>query len=205
MNNKFFKPNKSSVQHKSVVYRRFSNIRFRVISAQFAALIAVGAFIRIPIPVLPFTLQFLFTSLAGSLLGAKYGSLSVALYIGLGLAGLPIFSLGGGPGYVFYPTFGYLIGFLAGTYITGRIVEKNANSGFKQVLFANFAGLFVVYLFGMVYFYFISNFYIGNPIGFWALFFYCFILAIPGDIALCFFSAFLYAKLKPFVGYKDGC
>lgn len=205
MQNKFFKRSGVVGQNEPPKgYQKFSKIRFRVISAQFAALIAVGAFIRIPIPFVPFTLQFLFTTLAGSLLGSKYGALSVLLYLGLGLAGLPIFSLGGGPGYIFYPTFGYLLGFCAGAYITGRMVEKSVDVGFKKVLFANFVGLLVVYLFGMVYFYFISRFYIGSPIGFWALLFYCFVLAVPGDIALCFFGAFLYGKLAPFVKYKDG-
>lgn len=54
----------------------------------FTALIAVGAFIKIPIPVVPFTLQYLFTMLAGLLLGSRRGSLSVIAYIILGLAGL---------------------------------------------------------------------------------------------------------------------
>ena len=40
----------------------------------FTALIAVGAFIKIPIPVVPFTLQYLFTMLAGLL--HTFGSLS---------------------------------------------------------------------------------------------------------------------------------
>lgn len=57
----------------------------------FTALIAAGAFIKIPVPVVPFTLQFLFTTLAGLLLGAKRGFISVAAYMVLGLAGLPIF------------------------------------------------------------------------------------------------------------------
>ena len=58
----------------------------------FTALIAVGAFIKIPIPVVPFTLQYLFTMLAGLLLGSRRGTLSVAAYMILGLVGLPIFS-----------------------------------------------------------------------------------------------------------------
>lgn len=62
----------------------------------FTALIAVGAFIKIPIPVVPFTLQFLFTTLAGLLLGSKMGAVSVIAYMVLGLVGLPIFSEGGG-------------------------------------------------------------------------------------------------------------
>ena len=62
----------------------------------FTALIAVGAFIKIPIPVVPFTLQFLFTTLAGLLLDSKMGAVSVIAYMVLGLVGLPIFSEGGG-------------------------------------------------------------------------------------------------------------
>ena len=86
--------------------------------ALFAAMIAVGALIRIPIPLVPFTLQFLFTTLAGLLLGAKQGTVAVAIYIVIGLAGLPVFSQGGGLGYVLQPTFGYIIGFCLGTYVT---------------------------------------------------------------------------------------
>ena len=89
----------------------------------FTALIAVGAFIKIPVPVVPFTLQYLFTMLAGLLLGARRGSLSVFAYMVLGLAGLPIFTEGGGLWYVFKPSFGYIIGFCLGTYVTGRIAE----------------------------------------------------------------------------------
>ena len=75
----------------------------------FTALIAVGAFIKIPIPVVPFTLQFLFTTLAGLLLGSKMGAVSVIAYMVLGLVGLPIFSEGGGIWYVFKPSFGYIM------------------------------------------------------------------------------------------------
>ena len=42
----------------------------------FTALIAVGAFIKVPVPVVPFTLQFLFTMLAGLLLGPGNGALA---------------------------------------------------------------------------------------------------------------------------------
>lgn len=65
--------------------------RSLVYCALFTALIAVGAFIKIPIPVVPFTLQYLFTMLAGILLGSRLGSLSVLAYMILGLIGLPIF------------------------------------------------------------------------------------------------------------------
>lgn len=63
-----------------------------VLCAMFVALIAVGAFIKVPVPVVPFTLQFLFTMLAGLLLGPVNGALAVVVYIVLGLVGPPIFT-----------------------------------------------------------------------------------------------------------------
>ena len=56
-----------------------------ILCALFAALIAVGAFIKIPIPVVPFTLQFLFTTMAGLLLGPNLGATAVAVYVGIKL------------------------------------------------------------------------------------------------------------------------
>ena len=64
-----------------------------VLFALFTALIAIGAFIRIPVPFCPFTLQLLFTTLAGLLLGSRRGAASVAVYVFLGLIGLPVFTL----------------------------------------------------------------------------------------------------------------
>ena len=53
--------------------------RDRMLRAMFVALIAAGAFIRIPVPVVPFTLQYLFTMLAGLLLGGRKGGEAVRL------------------------------------------------------------------------------------------------------------------------------
>lgn len=62
-----------------------STVYSLILCALFAALIAVGAFIKIPVPFVPFTLQLLFTTLAGIVLGPKYGALSVGVYILIGL------------------------------------------------------------------------------------------------------------------------
>ena len=61
-----------------------------VICGLFVALIAIGAFIKVPVPFVPFTLQTLFTTLAGLFLGGKKGFLCVFVYMILGLIGLPI-------------------------------------------------------------------------------------------------------------------
>ena len=116
-----------------------------VLCAMFVALIAVGAFIKVPVPVVPFTLQFLFTMLAGLLLGPVNGALAVVVYIVLGLVGLPIFTQGGGPGYIFQPSFGYIIGFAVAAYVTGRIANEKSRPGYRRLLAANFIGLFIVY------------------------------------------------------------
>ena len=68
---------------------RNSKLRNHILCAIFTALIAIGAFIRIPVPVVPFTLQFLFTTLAGVLLGSRLVAISVILYIVLGLRKKP--------------------------------------------------------------------------------------------------------------------
>ena len=168
-----------------------------ILCALFTALTAIGAFIRIPVPVVPFTLQFLFTMLAGLLLGGRMGAISVGLYAILGLIGLPIFAEGGGFGYLLKPSFGYILGFIIGSYVTGKLADKPGKLTFKKLLAANFIGLLIVYAAGMIYYYIICNYVIATPIGFWPLFLYCFLLAVPGDIALCFLASVLAKHLKP--------
>lgn len=170
-----------------------------VLCGMFTTLIAAGAFIRIPIPVVPFTLQFLFTMMAGLLLGGRSGAASVGVYLLLGLAGMPVFAEGGGIWYLAKPGFGYILGFCLASFVTGSIVEKLERVTLKGLLAANFTGLFIVYAIGMLYYYIISNYVIHTPIGLWPLFFYCFILAVPGDICLCVLAAFLAKRMRPVI------
>lgn len=153
--------------------------------ALFAALTAIGAFIRIPIPVCPFTLQLLFTTLAGLVLGPAKGAAAVTLYVVLGLAGLPVFTAGGGPSYVFQPTFGYLLGFIAGAWIAGRLAGPRHPWTRRRVFAAVFVNLAVVYGFGVSYTYLISRCYLGSDTALWSLFLYAFAVEVPGDIAIC--------------------
>lgn len=164
----------------------------------FLALIIVGAFIKIPIPLVPFTLQFLFTSLAALLLHPKLASITVSIYILMGLIGLPVFAEGGGLYYIFKPTFGYIIGFLIATYVTSRLVYNKSQS-YLALLKACLIGLLIVYTCGMLYYYFISVLYLHDPIAIKSLFLYCFILAVPGDIFICFFAAIVGKRLIPII------
>ncbi len=95
--------------------------RNMVLCALFAALIAIGAFIRIPVPYVPITFQGFFVLLAGFLLGPKYGAASMLIYIAVGLVRIPVFTEGGGIMYVLKPTFGYLIGFAVCAFVVGYV------------------------------------------------------------------------------------
>ena len=166
-----------------------------VFCSLFTALIAVGAFIKIPVPVVPFTLQYLFTMLAGLILGPRLGTISVTAYMLLGLAGLPIFTEGGGLWYVLKPSFGYIIGFCIGTYVTGTLAARLKKRTVARYLAANLAGLAVVYAAGMIYYYVICNYVLNTPIAVGPLFLYCFVLAVPGDTTLSVLGAVLIKRL----------
>ncbi len=173
------------------------SVRDLAMCALFTTLTAAGAFIKIPVPVVPFTLQFLFTMLSGLLLGSKKGAASVGVYVLLGLVGVPVFAEGGGFWYILKPSFGYLIGFIIATYVTGKITENMKKLVTWKILVANFTGLLIVYGVGMVYYYIICNYVIDTPLGIWPLFLYCFIMAVPGDICLCILAAFIAKRVKP--------
>lgn len=89
-----------------------------------AALTAVLAYLRIPLPwsPVPVSGQSLAVMLAGALLGPRLGALSQAVYVLLGAVGLPVYAGGmGGLPVLLGPTGGYLLGFIAGAYVTGHL------------------------------------------------------------------------------------
>jgi biotin transport system substrate-specific component len=172
-----------------------------ILCGMFAALIAVGAFIKIDIPLplytMHFTLQWFFVLMAGFLLGEKLGSISVMVYILIGLMGVPVFAAGGGLTYIFRPGFGFLLGFIPAAFLIGFLNRRmNGNSVFGMIIPAA-AGEFVYYTVGAVYFYLIKNFYVGAPVS-WSVVIveYCLITVLP-DFLLCVFAAVFCYKLKP--------
>ena len=173
-----------------------------VLIALFTAIITVGSFIRIPLPLCPFTLQFECTMLAGMFLGRRRGTASVALYVLLGLIGIPVFAGGGGFAYVLKPTFGYLIGFIAGAFITGTFAHTGDFS-FKRILTGALVGLAVVYAVGLAYFYISSNLWVGKPLTLWQLFLTCFLPFAPKDVLLCILSALLGKRLIPMLHLRE--
>lgn len=173
----------------------------KVICALFVALIAVGAFLQItiPLPIYPmhFTLQWFFVLMAGLMLGTKLGTISVALYLGAGLVGLPVFAAGGGPQYVLRPGFGFLLGFLLAAFVMGLLVKLTNARKFWQYLWIAVVGEVLYYMVGAIYFYLIKNIYAGTAIS-WKIIIveYCLITVFP-DFILCALAAKLTVRLKP--------
>ena len=172
-------------------------VRDMVLVSLFAALTAVGAFIRVPIPYVPFTLQFFFCAFAGVLLGSKLGALSQALYVGIGLMGVPVFTKGGGIGYVFQPTFGYLIGFILGAFVIGKIVEICKEKNLLNIMIATASGLAVVYLCGVPYLYLALKYFAGTPISIQKAIYIGFLICVGGDLVSCFIVSVVSKKVLP--------
>ena len=169
-----------------------------VMCALFTVLIAVGAFIRIPLP-LPITFQLFFVVLSGLLLGSRRGAVSCILYMIIGLMGVPVFTQGGGISYVFQPSFGYIIGFIFASFFAGLMVENKKTPTLKRMLAASFVGLLTAYSVGMVYYYIVCRFVLDINLGIGLLLIRCVLLTAPCDIALSFAAVFLSRKLKRFL------
>ncbi|MCX7816022.1 MAG: biotin transporter BioY [Syntrophales bacterium] len=119
-------------------------------AAMFGALTAVGAYISIPLPPVPITMQTFFVVLSGLLLGKTMGAMSQLVYLFLGIMGLPVFAGGkAGMGVLFGPTGGYLIGFVCGAYVIGYVVSLREESSVKWFVFSALTGLILVYGLGL--------------------------------------------------------
>lgn len=169
-----------------------------VMIAMFAALTAIGAFIKVPLPYVPFTLQIVFVFLAGSLLGSRNGLLSQVVYIAVGLIGLPVFTQGGGFTYVLQPTFGYLIGFAVGAFAIGKVIERFENPTSRHFILANLVGVIVIYAIGVPYLYAALNIWLDVPASsssFVHVLVIGFLTTVPVDIGLAVFLALLAERL----------
>lgn len=174
------------------------------LTAMFTTLIIVGAFIKIPIPYIPFTLQVFFVNMAMLMLGAKWGGMAVGIYIAMGLIGIPVFTSGGGWSYVFHPTFGYLIGFFIGTIVGGNLMRLFKN-GYLGMAVASVVLEVIVYICGLSYFYFIQSAYLGVSVTAKTVFVSCFLIFLPGDTISCVLGAVIVRRLSKFrlVSFKS--
>lgn len=139
--------------------------RGMIFASVFGAVTAAGAYLMIPVPPVPITLQTFFLYLAAALLGGRLGALSQVVYLLIGIIGLPVFSGGkGGLGVLLGPTGGYLIGFVVGAYVIGRLAELRKNPGPVWLGFAMICGTAVIYLLGVMQLMLVARFSINQAI-----------------------------------------
>lgn len=170
--------------------------------ALFASLTAVGAFIKIPLPYVPITLQVFFCLLAALLLGAKLGIASQLVYILIGLCGIPVFTYGGGPAYVLHPTFGYLVGLIVCAFVVGKLTERIKRISILKLFGISLIGVLIIYLIGVPYLFVIKNVYLNAGTSLWKVLYAGFITTLPGDIIKCYLAALVSVKLIPIIKKK---
>ena len=165
--------------------KKFLDTKTMILCSLFTALVAIGAFIRIPLPVTVFTMQFIFVLLAGLLLGSKRGALSVFMYV------LPT--------YLLKPTFGYLLAFILAAYIVGYAREKYSTKKFAPLFIACLIAMVITYGFGSFYTYIILNYVAGSPIPYWACIASLFPITAIKDIVGCLIASVACQRLSKFV------
>jgi biotin transport system substrate-specific component len=123
-------------------------LRVMIITALFAAIIGIMAQVTIPLPLVPITGQTLAIGLAATILGARYGTLSVLVYLAIGAAGVPVFAeFKAGISILVGPTGGYLVGFIPSAFLIGWYLEKTSYTFFHG-LFSNVLGMIVTLTIG---------------------------------------------------------
>ncbi len=149
-----------------------------ILSAIFAGLICIMSYIAIPLPFspVPVTGQTFVIMLAGLTLTTLQASMSVVVFILLGVIGLPVFS-GGASGLGVFATHrgGYIIGFLIGVIVI-TLIRRNSNNVVRMSIAGFIGGILVVYILGVPWLSYINNLTLSNAFTLGALPF------IPGDL-----------------------
>lgn len=183
--------------------RNYTKTSYMALCGLFAALMAICSLISIPLgftPV-PVNLATLGVFLAGGLLGKKYGTISIAVYVLLGAVGVPVFAgFRGGLSVLVGPTGGYIIGYIAAAFLVGLLTEllvpKAGRSAGREILaciIAMIIGLFACYLLGTLWF------MISTHTGVWAALVSCVFPFLPGDALKIAAGAILTQKLRRLV------
>ena len=171
-----------------------------VLIAQCAALMAVCSWLSIPAAV-PFTMQTFGAFLSVGLLGGRRGTAAVAVYLLLGVSGLPVFSgFSGGIGRIMGPTGGYIAGFLFSALVMW-LAEHFFGRSIRTLVISMIAGLAVCYAFGTAWFAFTSAKDSGG-MGLTAALSLCVLPYVIPDAVKIALAAQLTRRLRPQVAGK---
>ncbi len=190
---------KSLTGERKTTLRRTARL---AVIAMFVALISVGAFIKFPIGIVPVSMQMAVCIFCALTLGPWESLAAVAIYIAMGLLGIPVFTAGGGFAYVLQPTFGYLLGYLIALPVCGIIargVRSDAPIRLWRLLLGAFAATAIVYAFGVMYMYLILNFYVGSGIAIGKAWLTGCAVFLPTDIAWCVIGSLVARRVAPII------
>ena len=165
-----------------------------VLAALMAALTAVCSQIQIPLPMVPINLALFAVHLAGALLGAKWGALSMLAYALLGAAGVPVFAgFASGPAVLFGKTGGYILGYILCALLIGLLVRR---IGFtmKGLCLSMIVGVAVCYAFGTAWFMAVTGMNLITSLT------YCVFPFLPGDAVKILLAALLALRLRKPLG-----
>ena len=128
-----------------------SSVQALTATAMFTAVLSVLSILQIPMPSgVPITLQTFAVALCGYMLGARRGTVCVALYLLLGVVGLPVFTgMTAGIGRIFGFTGGFLYGFLPLALLCGAGVRA---SNKLLALLPGILGLALCHFFGTAHY-----------------------------------------------------
>ena len=124
-------------------------LRAVVLVALGTALMALSAKVSLPLPYVPMTLQTLVVLMIGAAYGWRLGSATMIAYLAEGALGLPVFAGPvGGIAPLVGPTAGYLFGFIAAAYVTGRLAERGWDRSVVLLFVAMAIGHIVIFVAG---------------------------------------------------------
>lgn len=159
------------------------------LAAAFAAMMAAGAFITIPIYPVPLSMQTFFLYLSVLVLKEK-AVLSQATYLLMGLFGLPVFAKGmGGYATLLGPTGGFLVGFLIAALASGGFLSKAVHIKHAEIV-SIIICIAIVFFFGWIW----LSYWMGGNTQI-ALFFGV-LQFLPGDFLKGALAIGIYKKIR---------
>lgn len=128
-----------------------SSIQNNAAIALMTAIICIVGPLTLPIGPVPISLTPFTICISVYVLGKKRGTIACALYLLIGLIGLPVFSgYSAGPAVLFGPTGGYLIGYVVMSFISGHFIDR-FSGGYAASFIGMVIGLAALYVIGTLW------------------------------------------------------
>lgn len=169
----------------------------------FLGIMVISAYLQITLPtpffVMHITLQIFVCIVCGLCFPLKQVTMIMAVYILIGLCGLPVFASGGGIYYVMKPTFGFVLGFLFTGMFCSYLASKRKMETYEDYRKIGLAGLAVFYLSGNLYYYVCTHYVLHTMVPLQVCLFNCFVVSIVPDVFLCLVASRCAKRLKPYI------